>query len=59
MTRLFAGGNVAVFVLFFGVAFLQALQTSRWLMAAVFAGLGLLALWADRRERARHRQRTR
>ena len=35
--------NIAVFVLFFGVALIEALQKNNWLEAA----LGVLSLWAD------------
>lgn len=39
--------NLAVFVLFFGIALLEALQKGNWLEAALFAALGILSLWAD------------
>jgi len=39
--------NIAVFVLFFGVALIEALQKNNWLEAALFAALGVLSLWAD------------
>lgn len=39
--------NLAVFVLFFGLALLEALQKNNWLEAALFLCLGILSLWAD------------
>jgi len=39
--------NLAVFVIFFGIALIEAVQKSNWLEAALFLALGLLSLWAD------------
>ena len=39
--------NIAVFILFFGIALIEALQKGNWLEAALFAALGILSLWAD------------
>ena len=39
--------NLAVFVLFFGVALIEAFQKQNWLEAALFLALGVLSLWAD------------
>ena len=41
------GTSFAVFVIFFGAAALDALQTQNWLRVAVFATLAMLSLWAD------------
>lgn len=41
------GPNFAVFVLFFGVAAVQAVRTQDWLMVAFWAAIGLVFLWAD------------
>lgn len=41
--------NLAVFVLFFGLALIEALERQNWLAAALFTGLGVLSLWADRK----------
>lgn len=43
--------NLAVFVIFFGIALIEALQKQNWLEAGLFAALGLLSLWADFRKR--------
>lgn len=43
--------NFAVFVLFFGIALIEAFQKQNWLEAALFAGLGIFSLWADFRRR--------
>lgn len=39
--------SVAIFVLFFGLALVEALQKGNWLEAAIFLALGALSLWAD------------
>jgi hypothetical protein len=39
--------NLTVFILFFGIALIEATQMGHWLEAALFAGLGLLSLGAD------------
>ena len=39
--------SVAIFVLFFGIALIEALQRGNWLLAALFLALGALSLWAD------------
>ena len=39
--------SIAVFVLFFGLALIEALQRGNWLEAAIFLALGALSLWAD------------
>ena len=36
-----------MFVLFFGLALVEALQKNNWLEAALFLALGALSLWAD------------
>ena len=38
--------NLAVFIIFFSIALIEALQKQNWLEAA----LGVLSLWADFRE---------
>lgn len=39
--------NLTVFILFFGIALIEAVQQSNWLGAGLFAALGVLSLWAD------------
>lgn len=39
--------NFAVFILFFGIALLEALQKDNWLEAGLFLALGVLSLWTD------------
>jgi hypothetical protein len=39
--------NLAVFLLFFGIALIEAVQKHNWLEAGLFAALGVLALRAD------------
>jgi hypothetical protein len=43
--------NFAVFVLFFGVALVEAFQQRNWLGAALFVALGALFLWSDFRNK--------
>lgn len=39
--------NIAVFILFFGLSIIEALQKHHWLLATLFFAVGALALWAD------------
>ena len=39
--------NIAVFVLFFGLALVEAVKNQNWLEAVLFAALGIVSLWAD------------
>lgn len=39
--------NITVFVLFFGIALVEAIQRNNWIEAALFLALGLLSLRAD------------
>lgn len=39
--------NLTVFVIFFGIALIEAIQKSNWLEAALFLALGALSLRAD------------
>ncbi len=41
------GTNFAIFVLFFGVAVLQAVQTRNWPWVVFWAAIGLYFLWTD------------
>lgn len=41
------GTNFAVFLLFFGIAALQAVQTRNWLLVLFWTIIGLVFLWAD------------
>jgi hypothetical protein len=47
MKRVRLGANFAVFLLFFGVAALEALQTRNWIKAAFWLAIGLVFLAAD------------
>lgn len=42
--------NFAVFIIFFGIALIEAFQKSNWLEATLFLALGILSLWADFRK---------
>ena len=41
----------AVFLIFFGIALVEALQKGNWLLATLFFAVGALALWADSQKR--------
>lgn len=43
--------NFGVFVLFFGIALIEAFQKQNWLEALLFVSLGVLSLWADFKKR--------
>ena len=47
MKRIRLGANFAIFVLFFGVATLEAFQTGNWIKAALWLAIGLVFLLAD------------
>ena len=47
MTKIRVGSNVAVFVLFFGVAALDAIQLRDWLRVAFWMAIGLVFLLGD------------
>ena len=39
--------NMAVFIIFFGIALMEALQKQNWIEALLFLSLGVISLWAD------------
>ena len=39
--------NITVFIIFFGIALIEALQKNNWLEATLFAALGALSFRAD------------
>jgi len=39
--------SFAVFIIFFGIALIEAFQKQNWLGAALFLALGVLSFWAD------------
>ena len=47
MKRIKLGANFTVFLLFFGVATLEAFQTGNWIKAAFWLAIGLVFLLAD------------
>jgi hypothetical protein len=47
MRRIKLGANFAVFLLFFGVAALEAFQTRNWIKAAFWLVIGIVFLSAD------------
>ncbi|MBI2046307.1 MAG: hypothetical protein HYT28_02715 [Parcubacteria group bacterium] len=42
--------NLAVFIIFFGIALIEALQKHNWFEAGLFLALGVIFLWADTRK---------
>ena len=53
MIRMTLGANFAVFLLFFGVASLEAFETRHWLKAAFWLAIGLVFLLADNLKKGR------
>jgi hypothetical protein len=47
MKNLKFGANFAIFILFFGVALLEAIQTQNWLRVAFWTVIAAIFLWAD------------
>ena len=41
------GTNFAIFLLFFGVAALEAFQTGNWLKTLFWMAIAIVFLWAD------------
>ena len=46
--------NIAVFILFFGIALIEAFQKHNWLEAALFLALGLVSFLVDTRQKTRN-----
>jgi len=44
--------NITVFILFFGIALIEALQKHNWLEAILFLALGAMSLFADIRKKS-------
>jgi hypothetical protein len=47
MKRLRLSTNFTVFLLFFGVALLEAIQSGNWIKAIFWVAIGLVFLYAD------------
>lgn len=47
MKKIHLGTNFTIFVLFFGVALLEAFQTQNWLKAIFWLAIGIVFLVAD------------
>lgn len=47
MKKLTFGSNVTVFILFFGMALMEALQELNWIKAALWLAIGIAFLFAD------------
>ena len=41
------GPNITIFILFFGIALVEAFQTRNWLLAILFMLLGVMFLRSD------------
>jgi hypothetical protein len=52
MKKIKLGTNFTVFILFFGVGLLEAIQTSNWAKAAFWFAIGIVFLVADNLKRA-------
>ena len=39
--------NLAVFIILFSIALIEAFEKQNWLEATLFLALGVLSLWAD------------
>jgi hypothetical protein len=47
MRKLHVGENIAVFILFFGLALMEAMQHGRWLLVVLWLALAAVFLRAD------------
>jgi len=43
--------NIAVFIIFFGIALVEAFQKENWLEAGLFLALGVLSFWLILKDR--------
>jgi len=39
--------NIAVFIIFFGIALIEAVKNRNWIEAILFLSLGVMSLWVD------------
>ena len=53
MSKLRFGTNFTIFLLFFGVATLEAIQTAQWLRAGFWLAIGFAFLYMDRAHESR------
>ena len=44
------GTNVAIFILFFGITLIEAIQNKDWLLAVFFLLVGLVFLYSDNKK---------
>jgi hypothetical protein len=51
MKKIKLGTNFAVFLLFFGVAALETVQTRNWIKAGFWIAIGIVFLVADNRQK--------
>jgi hypothetical protein len=42
------GSNMTIFILFFGIALVEAFQSHNWLLAGLFLLVGIVSLYQDR-----------
>lgn len=54
MSEIKVSTNFAVFLLFFGVAALEALQTHNWIKAIFWVAIGVVFLFADNSRSTSH-----
>jgi hypothetical protein len=47
MFKLKLGTNFAIFILFFGIATIEAIQTKNWIKVAFWVAISLVFLFAD------------
>ncbi len=47
MVKLRFGTNFAIFILFFGIALIEAIQTKNWLKVGFWIAISLVFLFAD------------
>lgn len=53
MRKINFGANFTVFILFFGIAALEAFQTANWIKAVLWFAIGLVFLLADNLKKVR------
>lgn len=51
MNKLNFNAGLTIFILFFGIALIEAIEKHNWLEASIFLLLGVVSFWADKRKK--------
>jgi hypothetical protein len=51
MSKFKFNAGITIFILFFGLALIEAIEKHNWLEASLFLLLGVVSFWADRKKK--------